>query len=80
MNKLQKFLSKLNPEERIVANELIDKIISNNSVGLNVKKLKGSDNLYRIRKGDLRLIYLKNENGIISILDAGKKNDTTYNF
>jgi len=80
MNKLQKFLSKLNPEERIVANELIDKIISNNTVGLNVKKLKGSDNLYRIRKGDLRLIYLKNENGIISILDAGKKNDTTYNF
>ena len=38
MNKLQKFLSKLNPEERIVANELIDKIISNNTVGLNVKK------------------------------------------
>ncbi|HEY4495934.1 MAG TPA: hypothetical protein VJC04_01060 [Candidatus Paceibacterota bacterium] len=79
MNKIQKFLTKLTHKEQKVADELIGHILSQKLDGFNVKKLKGFENFFRVRKGDLRIIYLF-ENGVVKILDIGRRNDTTYNF
>ncbi len=79
MNKIQKFLGKLVPKERLIATDLIDKVLKGDFVGLNMTKLKGFENIFRIRKGNLRIIYTK-ENGRIDLLYIGHKNDTTYNL
>lgn len=79
MNKLQKFLSKLNPREKSAAEDLIARVISQNFFGLNVKKLKGENNLFRVRKGDIRIIYFHNDK-TVSILEMERRNDNTYNF
>ncbi len=79
MNKLQKFLSKLGHKERLGAHELIERILARNFEGLDVTKLKGVENLFRVRKGDIRVVYSYHDK-TIHILDIGRRNDTTYNF
>ena len=79
MNKLQKFLSKLDFKERKIAKGIIEKVTTQDFSGLSVKKLKGVENLFRVRKGDIRLIYSQKDK-IVIILEIGRRNDTTYNF
>ena len=79
MNRIQKFLSRLDPKERSIAEMLLSKLIAMEFDGLDIKKLKGQDTLFRVRKGDLRIIYSIHNNKV-NILDIGRRNDTTYNF
>ena len=79
MNRIQKFLSKLNKKERVVADELIARILSSELYDLNVKKLRGFSSLYRVRKGDLRIIFSQSDRGV-NILDVSRRNDSTYNL
>ena len=79
MNRIQKFLSKLNKKERVVADELIACILSSELYDLNVKKLRGFSSLYRVRKGDLRIIFSQSDRGV-NILDVSRRNDSTYNL
>lgn len=79
MDKLKKSLLKLSDKERKVAETLIARIVSGKTQGLNVKKLKGFDSVFRVRKGKLRIIYTVDRN-MVTILDATRRDDTTYNF
>ncbi|MFA6552543.1 MAG: type II toxin-antitoxin system RelE/ParE family toxin [Candidatus Paceibacterota bacterium] len=79
MNKIEKFLKILTPKERWVAEELLFKIKQGDIAELNIKKLKGYENLYRVRKGDLRVIFYSKD-GDVNILDVCRKSDNTYNF
>lgn len=46
--------------------------------GLNWKKLKGYENLFRVRIGNYRIIY--HDNGKeITVIAVSPKSDTTYN-
>ena len=43
---------------------------------LNVKRLKGADNLYRIRLGDYRIVYeLRNEQLIVLVIKIGHRRE-----
>ena len=77
MNKIDKFLLKLDKKTRLVLEEIIILIVSNNFSFLDIKKLKGSRNLYRVRVGRVRVIFeqTKNGNNIISI---SNRDDNTY--
>ena len=79
MNRIQKFLSKLNKKERVVADELIARILSSELYDLNVKKLRGFSSLHRVRKGDLRIIFSQSDQDV-NILDVSHRNDSTYNL
>ena len=79
MPKLKKLLSKFNKAERKAIESLIESIVSFNWRGLDVKKLKGYENIFRIRKGKLRIIFSK-EKGDIFILAIERRRDTTYNI
>ena len=59
MNKIDKFLAKLGNHDFNFVLELIRKIRSNDLQGLNVKKLEGHSSVYRLKKGDFRIIYEK---------------------
>ena len=74
---LKKLLSRFNLEDRIILEFLIAKTISLNWQGLDIKKLKGYQNIFRLRKGKLRIIFIKN-NKYIRIINIEHRKETTY--
>ena len=79
MPRLEKLLSKLGREERAVIEPFIEAIISLNWRGLDIRKLKGYKNFFRLRKGEIRIIFTKVEKNIL-ILDIGRRREDTYKF
>jgi mRNA-degrading endonuclease RelE of RelBE toxin-antitoxin system len=76
-DKIAKFLQKLPPKDLKIIKEVI-LLLSNNQIdNLNVKKLKGSTNIYRARKGNIRIIFSK-EKDVVKILQISKRDDQTY--
>lgn len=67
MDKIQKILDKLTKKKRKTILEIWQKIINNDIANLKQKKLTGFSNYYRIRSGDLRLIYKVEDNKNILI-------------
>ena len=79
MDKISKALRKLSPREREQARLILLKLNSGKLDGLDIKKLKGRDDIYRVRKGNVRIIYQKSKDRV-GILSIQRRNDTTYNF
>lgn len=79
MPDLKKFLAKFNQEERETIESSLRLIVSSNWKGLNMKKLKGYENVFLIRKGKIRIIFSRNKIKIL-ILAIERRNENTYNF
>ena len=77
MPTLKKLLSKFDREDRIILEFLVDKIISLNWRGLNIKKLQGYEDIFRVRKGKLRIIFCKSKLSI-AIINIERRNEKTY--
>ena len=77
MAKIEKFLRKLSIENRKIAKDILIKILSGNLQGLDVKKLKGYTNLFRIRKGNIRIVF-HHEDGNINVIFIGMRGDSKY--
>lgn len=72
MDKIAKALKKISPSERKKFEELLIKVEANNLKNLDVKKLKGHDEIYRVRKGNMRIIFRKVDEDIF-LLAVEKK-------
>lgn len=68
MEKYLKFLKKLPPDQRKLIVNIWQQILENNLADLKVKKLKGFENYYSIRKGSVRLVF-KIVNGVNHIIN-----------
>lgn len=77
MDKISKALKRLNPKEHRQIKELLLKIESGDFVGLDLKKLKDQENIFRVRRGDLRIIFQR-KNGITAILTIERRSEDTY--
>lgn len=53
--------------------------MSDNLIGLDVKKLQGRNDIYRVRKGMFRIIFRKIPNVENAIIAVERRSDTTYN-
>ena len=53
------------------------RLIRGDIYGLDIKKLKGYGDVFRVRKGKLRILY-QMDNGEVIILKVGYRNETTY--
>jgi mRNA-degrading endonuclease RelE of RelBE toxin-antitoxin system len=80
MDKIAKALKKLTGKEREAIKEILAKIKNQQIGNLDLKKLKGREDIFRVRKGEMRIIYRTNKTGNIFILSIEKRNDTIYNF
>ncbi len=80
MDKILKALLKLSERERQTAKELLLRVKQGDFSNLNLKKLKGFDNVFRARKGKIRIIYRQDDKGGIFILRLERRNDSTYNL
>ena len=77
VDKITKSLNKFSQKERDLIKKIISKINDKNLKGLNLKKLKDRDDIYRVRKGKIRIIYrVKNEK--IKLLTIERRKESTY--
>ena len=79
MDKIAKALNNLSPQERELIKSILLKIRANSLSGFDLKKLKNCDNIFRVRKGKLRIIFKRQTNGQCFILAIERRSDKTYN-
>lgn len=79
MDKIKKALKKLNAKERSQIKKLLINLQSGKFTNLDIKKLKGRDDIFRARKGDLRIIY-RFQNNQMFILAIERRRENTYKF
>lgn len=77
MDKIAKALGKLNPKERGQIKGLLLRLRSGGTANLDTKKLKGREDIFRVRKGDFRILY-RLEGGAIFVLAIERRNEGTY--
>jgi mRNA-degrading endonuclease RelE of RelBE toxin-antitoxin system len=77
MNKLDKFLSKLDSKNRLILEKVISLIVINEFSTLDLKKLKGSSDKYRVRIGKIRIIFERTKTGN-NIQNISYRDDNTY--
>ncbi|MBI5153112.1 MAG: type II toxin-antitoxin system RelE/ParE family toxin [Parcubacteria group bacterium] len=77
MDKLEKALLKLDRKERSRIKEILVQLHANALQKLDIKKLKGREDIFRVRKGDIRILYRKDDHGIF-ILAIEKRGENTY--
>ncbi len=80
MDKISKALAKLLAKEKEAMAEIFTKIQAGKIAGLNLKKLKGYDDIHRIRFGRWRVIYRTDDKGKIFLVSFDRRNDNIYNF
>ena len=78
MYKIKKAIEKLTPKEREKIKSIMIMIKSRRFKNLDIKKLKGRDDIFRVRKGRLRVIYGADQKGNIFILAIERRSDITY--
>ncbi len=77
MDKIEKALNKLSFKEKQKVREILLQADKGNFQGLNTKKLKGRDNIFRVRKGNIRIIFYKIDNSI-KVLTIERRASKTY--
>ena len=77
MPTLRKLLSKFSKEDRLILEHIIDRMISLSWDNLDIKKLKRYQDIFRVRKGKLRIIFIKTGKNI-SVINIERRKETTY--
>lgn len=79
MDAIKKALKKLSAQERDRVRDVLTKLASGKTQGLDIKKLQGRDDIFRVRKGDIRIVYQKIGKAV-SILLIERRSEKTYNL
>lgn len=76
-DKIKKLLGKLSPKEREIVKLLIMRVKLDDIEGLDIKQLKGHSDLFRVRKGRIRIVYRKTLSEFL-IVRIDRRNEKTY--
>lgn len=77
MDKDEKFVRKLPLKERKIILALVGRVILRKWSGLDIKRLSGHKDIYRLRKGDVRILF-QDKGDDIEVFSIGKRNEETY--
>lgn len=80
MDKIEKALSSLSEKERAWVKTILHQLATGDFLGLAVRKLKGREDIFRVSKGNFRVIYRKDAGGKIYILAIRRRKEDTYKF
>lgn len=73
MDKIKKFLLKLSKKERALIRKILEDVLTLNLQNYDIKPLSGHQGFFRLRKGDVRIIFAKEKTtGIIIDIDYRK--------
>lgn len=76
-DKIKKILAKLSKHELEIVKLLILRVKLDDTTGLDIKQLKGHKDLFRVKKGRLRIVYRKTARDFL-ILRIDRRNEKTY--
>ena len=79
MDAIREALKKLSAKERLNVKGILAKLVADHTQGLDIKKLQGRDDIFRVRKADIRIIYRKSGKAIFVLL-IERRNEKTYHF
>lgn len=79
VDRICKTLQKLSKKDLVSVIKIITLISCNDLGGLDIKKLQGRDDVYRVRKGDFRVIFRRVSDAESMIIAIERRSDTTYN-
>ena len=74
MDKIKKFLLKLTKKEMALIKAILGDVLMLDLQNYDVKPLKGYKGFYRLRKGDIRIIFTKEKNTAV-IIDIDYRKD-----
>jgi mRNA-degrading endonuclease RelE of RelBE toxin-antitoxin system len=77
MDKVKKAIAKLPKKYQAAFNALMLKLWARDFSGLNMIKLKGHKDLFRVKKGRLRVIF-RLINDSLEVLDVDLRSEKTY--
>lgn len=77
MDKIAKALRKLTPKEQGIVKKILERIERGETFGMDLQKLKGHENIFRVRKGDIRILFMKT-NSETNILAIERRSEKTY--
>lgn len=77
MDKITKALTKLSAKEREVVKSILLRLREEQLAGLGIQKLKGRKDIFRVRKGRIRIVYRRTGAGT-AILAIERRSETTY--
>lgn len=77
MDKIEKALRKLSAKEKLEIKGILMRLSLGNTKAMDVKKLKGREDIFRVRKGNVRILY-RVENKKIFILSIDRRREDTY--
>jgi mRNA-degrading endonuclease RelE of RelBE toxin-antitoxin system len=80
VDKIEKALQKLTDKERKWVKDIIERLSSRKIRGLDIKKLKGREDIFRVRKSDIRIIYRLAPDDKIYILAIERRHENTYHI
>ena len=78
MDKIKKALSRLGPKEKQKLKGILLQLDAGDFKSLDLKKLRGRDDIFRVRKSNMRIIFRKKDNSI-KILTIERRSNKTYN-
>ena len=77
MDRTEKFLRKLSAKELLLIEEIIENLYKEKVKDLDIKKLKGHNDVFRVRYNSIRIIFRK-INKEIMILEISRRSEKTY--
>lgn len=77
MDRISKALQRLTPKEQKIIKGILTRVERGEVEGMDLKRLKGHDSIFRVRKGDIRIIFSKS-GGAISLLTIERRSEKTY--
>ncbi|HCC83996.1 TPA: hypothetical protein DEP96_04065 [Candidatus Uhrbacteria bacterium] len=78
VNPMQKLLRKSSSKDKQMLDEALERIEKNDLLGLDVIKLTGTKNLFRVRRGNFRIKFTRDENGVNKVLSIDRRSESTY--
>lgn len=79
MDKISKALLSLSVKERELIKSILLKVKAGDFSGLDLNKLKNCTDIFRVRKGKVRIIFRQDSAGHYFILVVERRSDNTYN-
>jgi mRNA-degrading endonuclease RelE of RelBE toxin-antitoxin system len=77
MDRNQKFLKRLSDKEFNAVEKILQQILIRDTTDLDIKKLSGYRDIYRIRHGNIRIIFLDTGN-YTEVLEISRRTEQTY--
>lgn len=77
MDKIDKALKKLSEKERATVKLILIRLEKRELGGLDIQKLRGRRDIFRIRKGNVRIIYRQTDSEIF-VLAIERRSEKTY--